>query len=144
MACTAAEGVNRSMCNSMNHQQSSSDHSFGSLSPPPPFPVILSSVFPSFRFLHRRCERWGTGRLARRPHVRYVTCSPALTMNNGGGIQGLLISVRSCSIYNALRSHTSCINAQVAECRSWSCIPARLLSDISFIEGPSPSSGKIT
>ncbi len=77
------------------------------------------------------------------------TYTSGITMNNAGAIQSLFISMRSCGTYNTHRSHTSssssyprCTTAQVADCSSWSSIPALLLSDISSTEVSSSSSRK--
>ena len=61
----------------------------------------------------------------------------------------LFISMRSCGTYNTHSSHTSssssprCTVTQVADCSSWSSIPALLLSDISSVQVSSSSSRKI-
>lgn len=66
------------------------------------------------------------------------TYTSVITMNNAGAIQSLFISMRSCGTYNTHCSHTSsyprCTVTQVADCSSWSSVPALLLSDISSVE----------
>lgn len=129
VGCTAAEGVDRFMCNSMNHQESSSDvRSHFRLPLTPPSLRLLSHPF---AFLCPRCEQWGRW------------CD--VDMQHGAHNEQWWSRPASHPQHEVTqRIHRASLTRFLRSCCSWSRIPAWLLGDISSRGGPPPPARKIT